>query len=102
MCGLAGRLRWRASLSNASEKAIAETDVETRGAGHGTLDRSLRVNAHLENRMTGKSAAWGMRGMAVAPHSLAAESAIGVLREGGNALEAMVAAAARSPSCIRT
>ena len=44
--------------------------------------------------MTGKSAAWGMRGMAVAPHSLAAESAIGVLREGGNALEAMVAAAA--------
>lgn len=37
---------------------------------------------------------WGRRGMAVAPHSLAAESAISVLREGGNALEAMVAAAA--------
>ena len=35
-----------------------------------------------------------MRGMAVAPHSLAAESAIGVLRDGGNAIEAMVAAAA--------
>jgi gamma-glutamyltranspeptidase len=32
--------------------------------------------------------------MAVAPHSLAAQSALGVLREGGNALEAMVAAAA--------
>ncbi len=37
---------------------------------------------------------WGRRGMAVAPHSLAAESAVSVLREGGNALEAMVAAAA--------
>ncbi|MBI1965112.1 MAG: gamma-glutamyltransferase family protein [Betaproteobacteria bacterium] len=32
--------------------------------------------------------------MAVAPHALAAQSALGVLREGGNALEAMVAAAA--------
>src|SRR5512132_4321338 len=40
------------------------------------------------------NAPWGTRGMAVAPHSLAAESAIGVLREGGNAIEAMVAAAA--------
>ena len=37
---------------------------------------------------------YGSRGIAVAPHSLAAESAIAVLREGGNALEAMVAAAA--------
>ena len=37
---------------------------------------------------------WGIRGMAVAPHSLASESALAVLREGGNALEAMVAAAA--------
>lgn len=36
----------------------------------------------------------GMRGMAVAPHGLAAQSAIGVLRDGGNAVEAMVAAAA--------
>lgn len=36
----------------------------------------------------------GTRGMAVAPHSLATQSAIGVLREGGNAVEAMVAAAA--------
>ena len=35
-----------------------------------------------------------MRGMAVAPHALAAQSALGVLREGGNAIEAMVAAAA--------
>lgn len=34
------------------------------------------------------------RGMAVAPHALAAQSALDVLREGGNALEAMVAAAA--------
>lgn len=38
--------------------------------------------------------ALGVRGMAVAPHALAAESAVDVLREGGNALEAMVAAAA--------
>jgi gamma-glutamyltranspeptidase/glutathione hydrolase len=36
----------------------------------------------------------GTRGMAVAPHSLAAQSALAVLREGGNAIEAMVAAAA--------
>jgi gamma-glutamyltranspeptidase/glutathione hydrolase len=36
----------------------------------------------------------GTRGMAVAPHSLAAQTAIGVLREGGNAVEAMIAAAA--------
>lgn len=34
------------------------------------------------------------RGMAVAPHSLAAQSALDVLRDGGNALEAMIAAAA--------
>jgi len=44
--------------------------------------------------MKGSNAAWGTRGMAVAPHALAAESAVGVLREGGNAIEAMVAAAA--------
>ena len=36
----------------------------------------------------------GVRGMAVAPHSLAAQAALAVLREGGNAIEAMVAAAA--------
>ncbi|HEX6633493.1 MAG TPA: gamma-glutamyltransferase family protein [Usitatibacter sp.] len=36
----------------------------------------------------------GTRGMAVAPHSLAAQSALAVMREGGNAIEAMVAAAA--------
>ncbi len=34
------------------------------------------------------------RGIALAPHSLAAQSALDVLREGGNALEAMIAAAA--------
>lgn len=34
------------------------------------------------------------RGIAVAPHSLAAQSALAVLREEGNAIEAMVAAAA--------
>jgi gamma-glutamyltranspeptidase/glutathione hydrolase len=37
---------------------------------------------------------WGMRGMAVAPHALAAQSAVAVLRDGGNAIEATVAAAA--------
>lgn len=36
----------------------------------------------------------GTRGMAVAPHALASQSALAVLREGGNAVEAMVAAAA--------
>lgn len=35
----------------------------------------------------------GTRGMAVAPHSLAAQAALAVLRDGGNAIEAMVAAA---------
>lgn len=34
------------------------------------------------------------RGMAVAPHALASQSALAVLRENGNALEAMIAAAA--------
>ena len=34
------------------------------------------------------------RGMAVAPCALAAQSALSVLRDGGNAVEAMVAAAA--------
>lgn len=34
------------------------------------------------------------RGMVVAPHRLAAEAGVAVLREGGNAVEAMVAAAA--------
>ena len=35
-----------------------------------------------------------MRGMAVAPHALAAQAALAVLRDGGNAIEAMIAAAA--------
>jgi len=35
--------------------------------------------------------------MAVAPHALASQSALAVLREGGNALEAMIAAAATIP-----
>ncbi|MBW8837616.1 MAG: gamma-glutamyltransferase, partial [Burkholderia sp.] len=34
------------------------------------------------------------RGMAVAPHALAAQSALAVLRDGGNAVEAMISAAA--------
>src|ERR1700730_13085761 len=36
----------------------------------------------------------GTRGMAVAPHALASQSALAVLRAGGNAVEAMSAAAA--------
>jgi gamma-glutamyltranspeptidase/glutathione hydrolase len=39
----------------------------------------------------------GMRGMAVAPHAAASQSALAVLREGGNAVEAMLAAAATIP-----
>jgi oxamate amidohydrolase len=35
-----------------------------------------------------------MRGMVTAPHHLAAQSGLAVLREGGNAIEAMIAAAA--------
>ena len=37
---------------------------------------------------------WAPQGMVVAPHALAAQSGLAVLREGGNALEAMIAAAA--------
>jgi oxamate amidohydrolase len=37
---------------------------------------------------------YATRGIAVAPHGLAAQSAAAILREGGNAIEAMVAAAA--------
>src|SRR5690606_14348279 len=36
----------------------------------------------------------GSRAMAVAPHALAAQSALAVMREGGNAVEATIAAAA--------
>jgi gamma-glutamyltranspeptidase/glutathione hydrolase len=39
------------------------------------------------------NSAWATRGMVVAPHSLAAEAGCAILREGGNAIEAMVAAA---------
>ncbi|HIF6353065.1 TPA: gamma-glutamyltransferase, partial [Enterobacter cloacae] len=35
-----------------------------------------------------------VHGMAVAPHHLASQSALSVLRDGGSAIEAMVAAAA--------
>src|SRR5471032_585305 len=40
------------------------------------------------------NSASAVRGMAVAPHALASQSALAVLREGGNAVEAMIAAAA--------
>jgi gamma-glutamyltranspeptidase len=40
------------------------------------------------------SPARGTRGMVTAPHALATQSAMAVLREGGNAVEAMIAAAA--------
>lgn len=39
-------------------------------------------------------AALGTRGMVTAPHALAAQSGLAILRSGGNAIEAMVAAAA--------
>jgi gamma-glutamyltranspeptidase/glutathione hydrolase len=41
-----------------------------------------------------RNTTYATRGMAVAPHSLAAQAAQSVLRDGGNAIEAMVAAAA--------
>ncbi len=44
--------------------------------------------------MTAQNSTWAARGMVVAPHALASQSGLAVLREGGNALEAMVAAAA--------
>ncbi len=37
--------------------------------------------------------AWGTRGMVTAPHALAAQAGLNILRQGGNAIEAMVAAA---------
>ncbi|HEX3170495.1 MAG TPA: gamma-glutamyltransferase, partial [Burkholderiales bacterium] len=40
------------------------------------------------------NSSWAARGMVVAPHALAAQAGLAVLRDGGNALEAMVAAAA--------
>jgi gamma-glutamyltranspeptidase/glutathione hydrolase len=40
------------------------------------------------------NSSWAARGIVVAPHALAAQSGLAVLRDGGNALEAMVAAAA--------
>ena len=52
-----------------------------------------RVISHPKEYSLSQSV-YGLRGIAVAPHSLAAESAVAVLREGGNALEAMNAAAA--------
>src|SRR6202047_4275145 len=36
----------------------------------------------------------GIRGMAVTPHALASQSALAILRDDGNAVEAMIAAAA--------
>jgi gamma-glutamyltranspeptidase/glutathione hydrolase len=49
-------------------------------------------NNDVVKRRYGASAA--LRGMISAPHHLAAEAGLAVLREGGNAIEAMVAAAA--------
>ncbi len=41
------------------------------------------------------------RGMVVAPHHLAAQAGLAILREGGNAVEAMVAAASTIGLSIR-
>src|SRR3954471_13821276 len=58
-------------------------------------ERSPRVNsAFFRKRLPMLNSTRGRRGMAVAPHALASQSALDVLREGGNALEAMIAAAA--------
>lgn len=58
----------------------------------GAQTRNIRVFPPPGNRMIHTS--YARRGIAVASHSLAAQSAAGVLREGGNAIEAMVSAAA--------
>jgi gamma-glutamyltranspeptidase len=72
------RLKWTpVPILNVSSEKINKVNIET--AVKGVLVMQQK---------------WGIRGMAVAPHSLASESALAVLREGGNALEAMVAAAA--------
>lgn len=60
------------------------------------MDRRLEGGAQSFNRGSARmiNTSLARRGIAVASHSLAAQSALAVLREGGNALEAMVAAAA--------
>jgi oxamate amidohydrolase len=48
-----------------------------------------------ENILTeGPNPVWAMHGIATAPHAMASQSALAILREGGNAVEAMIAAAA--------
>jgi gamma-glutamyltranspeptidase/glutathione hydrolase len=48
--------------------------------------------SHFQSQTHGAIGA--THGIATAPHALAAQSALGILREGGNAVEAMIAAAA--------
>src|SRR5262245_10442493 len=68
---------------------------ETRRAAPQPLSRFVYRYRKSAKPMTYTTRA--LRGMAVAPHALASQSALGVLREGGNALEAMIAAAATIP-----
>jgi oligopeptide/dipeptide ABC transporter ATP-binding protein len=80
-CSEASRLRAHRS------GAIAAGRTAPRGLSASTAGRRM-ITTHVPNP------ARGVRGMAVAPNALAAQSAVGVLRDGGNAVEAMVAAAA--------
>ena len=57
-----------------------------------------RLSTRLNRTMLNSIRATG--GMAVSPHALAAQSALAVLRERGNALEAMIAAAATIPVVV--
>jgi gamma-glutamyltranspeptidase len=58
-------------------------------AGHTPPDRQIFQDHWMLN-----NTARSTRAMAVAPHHLASQSALAVMREGGNAIEAMIAAAA--------
>src|SRR5688500_4400754 len=64
------------------------------GREHGNSTDRRGHSGHTRSIPRSIRSITGTRGMAVAPHALAAQSALDVLREGGNALEAMIACAA--------
>jgi gamma-glutamyltranspeptidase/glutathione hydrolase len=60
-----------------------------------TVSRTLEcITLRRVSMNTSPNPARGRHGMATAPNALASQSAVAVLREGGNAIEAMIAAAA--------
>ena len=74
---------------------VAEPACQASATGSVVRAAGSRLPARLNRTMLNSIRAIG--GMAVAPHALAAQSALAVLREHGNALEAMIAAAATIP-----